>query len=161
MTSNSGVSAQDLVGAWRLVSYHASTDDGTPTVYPLGEDATGFLLYTADGYMSAQIMRAGRRAYDADGPGEGSDRESADAARGYLAYSGRYRVDENSVVWHDAEVSLFPNWVGTTVSRSAILKGGQLELTTVKPVLFGDEYLNAVVLWERARELGSGFESHR
>lgn len=42
-------------------------------------------------------------------------------------------------------------WLGTTVTRSAILKGRRLELTTVKPVLFGDEYLTAAVLWERTR----------
>jgi len=56
--------------------------------YPLGEDATGFLLYTADGFMSVQIMRPGRLRYRAGGLGDGTDAESAGAARGYVAYAG-------------------------------------------------------------------------
>ncbi|MCI2417453.1 lipocalin-like domain-containing protein [Saccharopolyspora sp. K220] len=139
----------DLIGSWRLVTFYARTWDGTRTVYPLGQDATGFLIYGADGYMSTQIMRAARPAYEANGPIEDSDCGSAFAASGYLAYSGRYWVDGNSVVGHEIEVSLFPNWLGTTVSRNAVLKGQQLELTTIEPVLFGDEQLTGVLVWER------------
>jgi hypothetical protein len=139
-----------LAGAWRLVSYHTISNDGTPPVYPLGEDATGYIIYTHDGYMSAQIMQPGRPRYEADGPSEGTDSESAQAARGYLAYSGPYRIESDSVVVHQAEVSLFPNWIGEPIPRKAVLDRRRLELTTTSPTLFNGKLLNAVVIWERA-----------
>jgi len=52
-----------LVGAWTLESYQSSDLDGTNMRYPLGADARGIIMYTADGYMSAQIMRADRAPF--------------------------------------------------------------------------------------------------
>ena len=46
--------ANPLVGAWRLVSYEGRTGDNV--LYPLGEDATGYIMYTHDGYMSVSMM---------------------------------------------------------------------------------------------------------
>jgi hypothetical protein len=139
-----------LTGTWRLVSYHTISNDDTPPIYPLGEDVTGYIIYTSDGYMSAQMMQPGRPHYKADGPSEGTDSESAQAARGYLAYSGPYRIENDSVIVHQAEVSLFPNWIGEPISRKVVLNGRHLELTTTSPTLFDGKLLNAVVIWERA-----------
>jgi hypothetical protein len=132
------------------VSYEAHHDDGRRIVYPLGKDAKGYILYTPDGYMSAQIMQLDRPPYQAADPSGGTNAESAQAAHGYLAYSGPYHVEDDSVVVHEPEVSLFPNWVDGTLSRKAVLAGRRLELSTTAPVLFGEEQLTAVLVWERA-----------
>ena len=34
-----------LIGAWRLVAYEGHTGDNV--LHPLGEDATGYIMYTA------------------------------------------------------------------------------------------------------------------
>ena len=68
-----------LVGSWRLLSYEVRDGVGVRVGYPLGDDATGCLLYTADGFMSVQIMRPGRLWYRAGGLGHGTDAESAEA----------------------------------------------------------------------------------
>jgi hypothetical protein len=52
-----------LIGAWKLESYIEKPVDGSPLGHPLGEDATGLIMYTPDGYMSAQLMRAGRKPF--------------------------------------------------------------------------------------------------
>ena len=52
-----------LIGAWRLVSYIESPVDGSPKRSPLGENPQGIIMYTPDGYMSAQLMRPGRRNF--------------------------------------------------------------------------------------------------
>src|SRR5438874_9011883 len=52
-----------LIGAWKLVSYEEKPVDGSPTVHPLGEDASGIIMYTPDGWMSAQLMRGGRQHF--------------------------------------------------------------------------------------------------
>jgi hypothetical protein len=79
------------VGSWRLISYEVRDPDGKLVGHPLGEDAAGSLIYTADGFMSVQVMRLDRPRYQAGGIGDGTDAESADAARGYVAYAGPYR----------------------------------------------------------------------
>ncbi len=50
-----------LVGAWRLVSWQNRAADGQAS-YPMGADALGYLIYTADGRFSVTISRAGRTA---------------------------------------------------------------------------------------------------
>jgi len=50
---------QDFVGTWRLVEYTFHHEDGT-VERPWGEDVTGYLLYTPQGYMSANLSPARR-----------------------------------------------------------------------------------------------------
>jgi hypothetical protein len=45
-----------LIGAWRLVSYQTNTDNA-PDGRPYGAQPLGTLLYTADGYMGAQLFQ--------------------------------------------------------------------------------------------------------
>jgi hypothetical protein len=139
-----------VVGSWKLVSYEARSGDGRCVIYPLGRDAKGYILYTADGYMSAQIMQLNRPRYQTADPSGGTDFESAQAARGYLAYSGPYHVVGDSVVVHEAEVSLAPNWVNQNQSRTAVLIGRRLEQSTTELMQFGWAQLTAVLVWERA-----------
>ena len=46
---------EQVIGTWKLLEYTRINTDGK-RYYPLGKDATGFLMYTQDGYMSAQLM---------------------------------------------------------------------------------------------------------
>src|SRR5260370_7824175 len=52
-----------LIGAWRLVSC-VETDVKTGEVFlPVGERPQGFILYTPDGYMSAQLSALDRAGF--------------------------------------------------------------------------------------------------
>lgn len=144
-----------LVGSWRLVSYEVRDGAGALAGYPLGNDAVGYLVYTVDGLMSVQIMRLGRPRYQAGGLGDGTEAESAEAARGYVAYAGHYHVERDSVVVHEPEVSLFPNWVHAPAARQVVLVEPRLELTTPEPLPFGGRELTAVLRWERFEQPGS------
>lgn len=46
-----------LVGGWRLTGYEVTADGKTE--HPLGENPRGAILYTPDGYMSAQLAGPG------------------------------------------------------------------------------------------------------
>jgi len=117
----------DLLGAWHLESY-VSESDGVVDE-PLGARPVGIIMYTDDGYMSAQLMRRDRPAYDGAVTGGGTPDQMATAARGYLCCSGPFSVDEAAgVVSHHVEVSLLPNWVGGTQVRHGRLDGGALVL---------------------------------
>jgi hypothetical protein len=120
----------DVVGTWELQSYTVCDGHVGSVVHPLGEDATGLLIYSADGYMSVQLMRAGRPLYDRPDTEGGSPEQSAAAALGYLAYSGRFDVDESTAtVRHEPTVSLLPNWLDRPLVRHSSLKGNRLTLT--------------------------------
>lgn len=49
-----------LIGAWTLVSYQEIPVDGSESFEPLGPDPRGIIMYTPDGYMSAQLSRPDR-----------------------------------------------------------------------------------------------------
>ena len=42
--------AQNLLGVWNLVRWEITYDDGRPTTYPFGPDATGLIQYTPVSY---------------------------------------------------------------------------------------------------------------
>ena len=46
-----------LVGAWKLVSYREIPVDGSSPFEPLGPQPMGIIMYTPDGYMSAQLSK--------------------------------------------------------------------------------------------------------
>ncbi|MDN8759976.1 lipocalin-like domain-containing protein, partial [Staphylococcus aureus] len=83
---------EQLIGTWKLVRYQDEDKDGN-IFFPLGKDATGFIMYNPDGYMSAQLMQQGRQAYESGDLHTGTQDEMAEAAHGYVAYSGRFELD--------------------------------------------------------------------
>jgi hypothetical protein len=95
-----------LVGCWRLIGYDVTTVENGRTDRPLGDKPLGTILYTPDGYMTAQLTK----------PGPYADDRGPDAY--YIAYSGPYDVDEQArTVAHQVEVSVIPTWLGTTQIR--------------------------------------------
>lgn len=137
---SSNLSFRDrVVGAWELVSYvNHSEKSPADVLYPLGQDAKGMILYTPDGYMSAQLQCPGQKAFTAAFPMDGSESELADSAKRYVGYSGRFDVDESGpvpVLLHGFFVSSFPNWIGDTQRRVAKLEGDQLTLSLESPVV--------------------------
>ncbi|RAO65505.1 uncharacterized protein BHQ10_001517 [Talaromyces amestolkiae] len=135
---------KDLIGTWKLVSYTSKPagKDG-PIEYPLGKDAKGYIIYTADGYMSAQIMRPGSKFYSSLDPFATADDEAADAARHYLAYNGPFEVIEHEgkvAVKHHADLALVPNWVGSQQLRFCELEGDELVLMPTQPWILNDQF---------------------
>ena len=132
----SNTSARDLVGAWRLESWALIYEDGRPPEYPLGSDAKGFIMYTADGHVSAMLARSGRPAV--------APADAGDKARAYdesFGYAGRYEVRDGAV-FHSIEVSTNPALVGFTSTRRIALEGDRLTLT-------GPDFLPNVPRYQR------------
>jgi len=140
----------DVLGTWELVSYTEGDNHGGPVTYPLGPDALGLIMYTGDGYMSAQIMRPDRPAFDRPETGGGTPEQSEAAAAGYLAYSGPFTVDENTgVLQHQPRVSLLPNWLNLTQIRHSTLDGDHLTLSAITTAPDGAETISTLV-WKPA-----------
>jgi hypothetical protein len=145
-----------LVGAWELVSYVERDSPDGPVRYPHGEDAQGLIMYTPDGYMSAQIQSAGRPDYDRPVASGGTVAQAAAAALGYLAYSGRFFVDESTGdIRHEAQLSLVPNYLGRFHLRHSDLDGDHLTLSSEMGLADGRTVYSSL-LWARASEVSAG-----
>lgn len=119
---------EQLIGTWELVSYQTEDDKGN-TVYPFGKDAKGFIMYNPDGYMSAQLEKVGRTAYQSGDIHNGTTEEMAEAAQGYMAYSGKFEVnEEKGEVTHHMEISMNPTWEGQAQPRIGTITDGILDI---------------------------------
>ncbi|UDI77118.1 lipocalin-like domain-containing protein [Staphylococcus taiwanensis] len=135
---------EQLIGTWKLVRYQDEDKDGN-IFFPLGKDATGFIMYNPDGYMSAQLMQQGRQAYESGDLHTGTKDEMAEAAHGYVAYAGRFELDEeNSTVYHTMEVSMNPTWLGDTQPRVFELEGDTLSIVN-------GNVPNQKLVWQRVK----------
>ena len=147
MTGPRPLTAQDLVGTWRLISWTSTGDDGVQ--HPMGDPPEGILVYTAGGTMITTIGRSGRAAIDGGDLLGGPVDQRLDAFSTFIAYSGTFAIDGGDVV-HDVTMSLFPNWVGTRQVRHVALEddGRTLELSTDPFVLRGRLSVQRL-RWER------------
>lgn len=121
-----------FVGHWRLASRERLTDEGVwvPSEGRMGPDAIGMITYDAAGHMTVQIMRRDRPAFAAGQRSEATPEELQAAFDGYLAYFGRYEVDEvEGSVTHHLEGALYPNWIGDGLKRFYEFSGNRLTLT--------------------------------
>src|SRR5438445_6346553 len=106
-----GAMASQLIGVWTLVSY-TDEQEGRQDTHPFGPKPEGFLIYTADGFVSAQLMKPGRSAFRSRDWHHGTPEEYVESGSGYIAYCGTYEVDEaNETVTHLPSVALLPNLI--------------------------------------------------
>jgi Lipocalin-like domain len=136
---------------WRLASSAATDIETGAADHPLGDKPEGLLLYTPDGYMSAQISAADRPNFEGDDMYKGKPEEYVAAGLSYLAYSGPYYVDEaNRIVEHEMAVSLFPNWKSQRQARIVKLDKEELHLSPNLLLMFNGSLKMATVIWRRA-----------
>ena len=137
---------QKLVGNWTLLSYVTEHPDGT-LGKPYG-DAVGRLSYDEHGHMAGQVMRPGRLAVT---PGQWTAQDVRSAYAGYIAYFGRYEVNETQdTVVHHVHGALNPGWVGGHQVRRMRFEGELLVLST--DVLKGGTMVRHTLTW---RKLGA------
>lgn len=135
--------AADFVGTWKLLDYAFLYDDGR-VERPWGEEVAGYLLYSAEGYMSGNLSAA-RQSRSVERGRDGTSPRRRD----YIAYAGPYTVGEETII-HHVEVSLFPNWLGTAQVRYHTLEGDKLVLRT-PPVLSDEGRMAVQLIWQRVR----------
>jgi hypothetical protein len=150
-----------LIGAWKLVSYEEHPVDGSEPFEPLGHEPRGIIMYTPDGYMSAQLSKPDRPNFASGDWFAGTTEDYQSQATSYIAYSGPFHVDEDKgTLTHSMFVSLFPNWTGQTQPRRVELEGDTLRLGTASPIASSGKIVNFVLTWRRA-EPNQAYRRHR
>jgi hypothetical protein len=126
--------ASQLVGVWKLVRF-TNEQEGQEDSFPFGPEPEGFLIYTHDGFVSAQLMKPGRPEFQSNDWRVGTPEEYRQSGSGYIAYCGRYEVDEEArTVTHIPSVALLPNLISRGLVRSIGLSGDRLTLCAVTSV---------------------------
>ncbi len=142
--------AKKLLGTWKLVEFKG-TIDGQP-VTPLN---AGRLTYDASGQVSLHMMVQERQKFASDKKRQSTKEEAKAAFDGYVAYFGRYRVNEaEGVVIHSIEGSIFPNEIGKESVRFYELSGDRLILrvtSLVEGKILPKSSSTAYVVWERVK----------
>ncbi|MBV2132138.1 lipocalin-like domain-containing protein [Pseudomonas sp. MAP12] len=143
---------EQLIGAWKLHSYVEVPLDGSEPFYPMSRQPMGIIMYTPDGYMSAQLMTPERKPFAANDFYRGTLEEYRAEGSSYIAYSGPFKVDEETgSLTHSMFVSLFPNWTGQTQPRIVSLEGDVLRLSTANPIQSLGKLVNSFLEWHRAK----------
>ena len=115
-----------FIGRWRLVSWTAVYDDGR-VEHPVGDRPRGFVMFGSDGWAAVQIQATDRPTMSGPDPFAAPASEQARAFATYLAYVARYEVGEDALELA-VELSLYPQWVGTTQVRRYLFDDGELVL---------------------------------
>ena len=108
---------------------------------------TGYLIYSPEGYMGVSFMKEGRTEFASGDIRGGTVEEKIEAFNGYISYSGRFEVSEDTVT-HVIEVSLFPNWIGERQERYYEFDGKRLTLSTPLQLVGGIQ-LSSHLVWEK------------
>ena len=130
--------AEKIPGVWGLQSYE-SVLDGKVVGYPLGEQASGFLVYHPAGFMSVNISAPNRVRIPGNDPFEGDPKLLALDAKGYLAYCGPFSIVSETELVHHLRLCSFESWVGTDQRRSAQLNEHTLTLSTAPRLWLGKQ----------------------
>ncbi|MEP3279952.1 MAG: lipocalin-like domain-containing protein [Stappiaceae bacterium] len=136
-----------LVGTWQMLDWF-NVDETGQKHYPLGEDATGYISYSVDGFVFVHLMAKDRALYALNDPFGGTAEEDSAAIKSQITYAGPYTYKGGEVVHHVTHSSC-PNWVGSKQVRQIRFEGDQLELSA-GGALFQGKAVTAYVIWKRA-----------
>jgi Lipocalin-like domain len=138
-----------LEGAWELQSFEIAKSNGD-IVYPFGKNVIGSIIYS-HGRFSAQVMRGDRPLIASKDAMRATPEEMDANYKGVISYFGKYSLsDDETIVTHHVEGSLFPNWEGTGIVRFANLDNDVLNLKT-QPTLWGDDEIVAALVWNKVK----------
>ncbi len=133
-----------IIGTWKLVAVtyeDAATKERTPV---LGDSPRGYQIATPEGRWLALVTANGR-------PVPKTDEDRAKALRSMIAYSGRYRVEDNKVITK-VEVAWNEAWVGGEQVRFLRFEGDDV-LNIESPPMphpnVDNKTVKVIVTWAR------------
>lgn len=123
-----------MIGSWELVGFESRDPATGHTRQPMGPDPQGLILYTADGFMSAQLA-----------PGS----PGAELG-GYIAYTGPFDVDEDAaIVHHRVRMATMPDLLTAPQLREVRVDGDILTLSATSTDADGNT-TSSTLTWHRA-----------
>jgi len=124
-SATAAVRADELVGVWELREVRESWSDGEQR--PGSRPITGYLTYDSEG-IATVVIGANRHVH-------------LDA--------GEYTVDESSMIVHDLDLVLYPEWPRGPFTARANLVGDLLTLRTSPCTTPDGRTLLVALVWSR------------
>jgi hypothetical protein len=112
-----GLKPEDFIGTWQLIDWRIEYSDGGLT-RPFGDAPHGYIIYAADGTMTASIAKGARANFGIANARNASAEQKEAAFDSYFHYAGPWRIDGEDVV-HTVTMSLNPDMTGTDQRRRA------------------------------------------
>lgn len=145
-----------LLGTWKLISIKATFPDGNIDKEAFGVNPIGYITYTVEGKMIVIFSKSQRQLLSGNSASPLTAaihsvpiEERATAFSTFNSYAGSYTLDiDSSKVIHHVEIASIPNRIGKNLTRTFVLNGNQVTLTTPpsksdnKPKIFA-------LTWER------------
>jgi hypothetical protein len=130
------MATDSLLGTWKLTEWARIAADGTIT-HPFTPEATGRLIYAANGLMSAFLMM----------PDWSAAAERA-GTRGLTAYSARWEL-MGDIVHHAVDFASDPRMLGETLRRRVVPTPEGITLETLSAVGRADRESIHRLSWAR------------
>jgi len=160
-----------MLGSWQLVRFESRNVATGHVLQPLGPDPQGLILYTGDGFMSAQLapgtdtqiagsVAAGPLARATTPLAEpGGSVAAGPLARGttplaepggYIAYTGPFHVDEQAgIVHHEVRMATMPDLLAAPQLREVHVDRDMLTLSATLTDESGTT-THSTLTWRRA-----------
>jgi hypothetical protein len=105
--------------------------------------ATGYLIFTPDGRVTALLTNEARKA-------PATDQDRVDLFNTMVAYTGKYRIEGDKWI-AKVDVAWNPALLGTEQTRTFRFQGDRLQETNPWSALPEKGMARAVLTWERAK----------
>ena len=138
-----------FIGTWHLVDWRVEYPDGEPT-RPFGQGAHGYIIYAADGTMTASIAKAERLPFGIANARNASTEQKTAAFESYFHYAGPWRIDGDEVV-HAVTMSLNPDMTGTEQRRLAEFDGKDGLTLSAHETMKNGGSRHHILQWQRMR----------
>ena len=122
---------ETLIGSWTLQAFEISYSDGRESRYPFGKHPKGRIVYTSSGHMMALVCPETASSFEPARLEDGwkaSKTEKAEAFDRSMSYSGRFRIEDNTVI-HSVDLAQNPAIIGTEQKRNVHLSNSILSLS--------------------------------
>ena len=122
-----------FVGAWALESFTEMLSDGS-SVEPMGRSPQGFLLYTEEGMVSAQLTGPTSGSYELPSREARESHGNPKNETPYIGYCGTFTVNEDvQEIVHIPLVAHDRSLVGKALRRKFHFNADRLTLTISTP----------------------------
>ena len=122
MSSSFANNETQVHGAWKLVSYEVEVQETGETFHPMGQNPTGYVVFTPEQRVWFVLTGEGRK------PANTIEGKAA-LLDTIIAYTGNYRIEDNMWIT-SVEVAWNPQWVDTEQAREFKVDGDRLQVFT-------------------------------
>ena len=152
-TKTQQATTASFVGTWELESFTETLQCGS-SVEPMGKNPQGFLLYTQDGIVSAQLSGPSRNQNDPSSEEPGAVDGTRQFATPYIGYCGSFTVNpESQEVVHYPSIAHDRQLIGRALHRTFQFDADRLTLTT-STAEAGEHIVEAQLVWRRHHSMG-------